>query len=296
MKVLILGANGMLGSSLTRYLSKNKKLSIYACVRNKENASIFKGVSVEDTIENVDVLDDEALSTLFEMVKPAVVINCVGIIKQVELSKSYTTSIGINSLYPHRLASICDKYSSRMIHFSTDCVFSGSKGNYLESDFPDSNDLYGQSKLLGEVTYGNHLTIRTSIIGHENKSPVSLIDWFLGQKEIKGFSKAIFSGLPTVCVAEVLEKYFIFDDSIKGLYNLSVDPIDKYSLLKLVSIKYGHRCEIVKDSNFIINRSLDYSKLSKEVGYKPDNWDTLIQKMHSEYKCYFSTDPGTGDD
>lgn len=285
---MIFGANGMLGASLTRYLSKNPKISIYACVRNEEYIDLFKGLNIEKVFVNIDILDEKIIDSVITEVKPDVVLNCVGIIKQLKESTNYTDSILINSYYPHKLAEICDIHGSRLIHFSTDCVFTGEKGNYSENDLPDAQDIYGRSKMLGEVIYGKHLTLRTSIIGHENKDPVSLIDWFLNQKEVSGYARAIFSGMPTVYVAEVLEQHIIFDDSIQGLVNLSVDPIDKYSLLKIVDKFYGQKCEISKNDTFTIDRSLEFKKLNKLTGYKPNTWPELIKKMNAEYNQYFS--------
>ncbi|EJO2020308.1 SDR family oxidoreductase [Vibrio vulnificus] len=285
-KVLILGSNGMLGASLTRYLSRNENIAVYACVRNKENANIFNDISIRK-ITGLDILNEDNLEFTINNICPDVVINCTGIIKQKKEAKLHINSILINSLYPHKIAAICDKHNAKLIHFSTDCVFSGSEGMYNEDDIPDAKDLYGRSKLLGEVTYNRHLTIRTSIIGHENKEPVSLVDWFLNQKEVQGYSNAIFSGLPTVYVAEVLEKHILFNPLMEGLFNLSVNPIDKYTLLNIIREVYNHECKIKKDISFRINRSLDNKKIRALTGYEPIDWYELIGKMYEEYNSYF---------
>jgi dTDP-4-dehydrorhamnose reductase len=284
-KILILGSNGMLGSSITRYLSDNNY--VYACIRDKKNETLFERNVLSGLINNVDVLDLKNIENIITEISPNIVINCVGIIKQLKESKQYEDSIAINSLYPHQLARVCDKYQAKLIHFSTDCVFSGNKGNYKESDTPDAIDLYGRSKLLGEVNYGKHLTIRTSIIGHENKSPVSLVDWFLQQKEVNGFSKAIFSGLPTIFVAHILEELIIDNENVKGLLNLSTNPINKYELLKLIDTQYGSTCKINEDKLFEIDRSLNHDEFTSVTGYTPPDWKDLIKLMHEEYKKYF---------
>lgn len=175
------------------------------------------------------------------------------------------------------------------MHFSTDCVFSGARGSYIESDIPDGSDLYGRSKLLGEVDYGEHLTLRTSIVGHELGKSMSLIDWFLCQTgEVNGYSRAIFSGLPTICVAEFLDRYVVNKDSLSGLFHFSVEPIDKFTLLKLVGQIYGLETKVNEFADFQIDRSLDSSKLRESVGFMPDSWAIMIEKMHNEYQKYFN--------
>ena len=286
-KLVIIGASGMLGSSLLRYLSKVQHFKVIGTVRSREAESLLRAQGCFDIRVGVDVLQFESVAALIEDEKPDYVINCVGVIKQLDQAKAPLPSIEINSLLPHKLADICDKHGAQLIHFSTDCVFSGQLGAYVESNTPDASDLYGRSKLLGEVSYGGHLTLRTSIIGHEINKSLSLIDWFLSQKQaVKGFRKAIFSGLPTVYVAEFL-KDFVIGHSVQGLYHLSVDPIDKFSLLSLVKRNYQVETEIREDDSFVIDRSLDSSRLREAVGFVPPSWEELVKKMREEYREYF---------
>ncbi len=213
-----------------------------------------------------------------------VVINCIGLIKQHDVAKQHVEAIEINALLPHKIAQLCDRVGARLIHFSTDCVFDGKAGNYLETDLPTATDLYGKSKCLGEVDYGQHITLRTSIIGHELKSSVSLIDWFLNQKGfVRGFSKAVFSGLPTAYVAKVLEDYVLPNPSLSGLYQLSVDPIDKFSLISKVADVYNKQIEIERFEDFVIDRSLNSIKFREKTGFVPPSWDELVAFMHSDY-------------
>ncbi len=231
MKVLVIGATGMLGYSIFSNLSESSNLDVYGTVRSIYGLEKFFP-SIDKLISNVDVTDLKSLEIAISALKPDVVINCIGLIKQYDVSKRHIEAININALLPHKIAQLCDTFEARLIHFSTDCVFDGKTGNYVESDLPTATDLYGKSKCLGEVDYGKHVTLRTSIIGHELKSSVSLVDWFLSQKDtVKGFSKAVFSGLPTVYIAKILKDNVLPNSSLSGLYQLSVDPIDKYTLL-----------------------------------------------------------------
>ncbi|MEZ9901686.1 dTDP-4-dehydrorhamnose reductase family protein [Vibrio breoganii] len=290
MKVLIIGATGMLGYSLFQNLSEAKHLDVYGTVRTVNGLEkLFP--SIDKLIANVDVKDFMTLEKAVLSSKPDVVINCIGLIKQYDVSKQHVEAIEINALLPHKIAQLCDTIEARLVHFSTDCVFDGKVGNYLESDLPTATDLYGKSKCLGEVDYGKHVTLRTSIIGHELKSSVSLIDWFLNQEgTVRGFSKAVFSGLPTAYVAKVLADYVLPNVSLSGLYQLSVDPIDKYSLISKVAAVYNKQIEIEKFEDFLIDRSLSSSKFREETGFVPPSWDELVKFMHSDYVKRYSNE------
>nr|BCN19453.1 putative monosaccharide biosynthesis protein [Vibrio metoecus] len=290
MKVLVVGATGMLGYSIFSNLSESLSLDVYGTVRSVKNLEKFFP-STDKLIFNIDVKDIHTLEHAILSTKPDVVINCIGLIKQHDASKQYTEAIEINSLLPHKIAQLCDTIEARLVHFSTDCVFDGDSGHYLESDLPTATDLYGKSKCLGEVDYGKHVTLRTSIIGHELKSSVSLIDWFLSQEgSVKGFSKAVFSGLPTAYVAKILQDYVLPNQSLSGLYHLSVDPIDKYSLISKVAHIYRKQIEIEKFEDFVIDRSLSSTKFRKETGFTPPNWDELIRFMHNDYSKRYNNE------
>lgn len=287
-KLLVLGANGMLGGSLLRYFSTCADYEVVGTVRSQSAQFQVEKVGFTNVISDIDVLIPNSLDDVLEKVRPDIVFNCIGLIKQLSESKQPIPAIEINSLLPHRLAELCTKNNSKLIHFSTDCVFSGIKGNYTEEEIPDATDIYGRSKLLGEVSYDGHLTLRTSIIGHELASGVSLIDWFLNQEDdVKGYSKAVFSGLPTCCVAEFIENYIFQNPNISGIYHLSVDPIDKYQLLSLVKNIYDVDIRIEDNCDFVIDRSLNSDALRLAVGFKPLPWPELVMKMHNEYKEYF---------
>lgn len=286
MRVLVLGATGMLGNAVFKVLSSSPELSVVGTVRNAKAIDGFDGFDGEvkrDLISGVDVLDQDSLVDVFVRSKPDVVINCVGLIKQLSSAKDPLSVLPINAMLPHRLARLCALIGSRLVHISTDCVFSGRKGMYKENDISDAEDLYGKSKYIGEIVDQSHVvTLRTSIIGHELNSQSSLIDWFLSQSgSVKGFSKAIFSGLPTVELARVILDFVIPQPALQGLYHVSVQPIDKLTLLRHVARIYQKEISIVPDEQLQIDRSLDSSRFRTATGYVPPQWPDLIEAMRA---------------
>ena len=286
MKVLILGVSGMLGSTLYNSFSSLQGYETWGTVRSKEYFKHF--LNPDKIINNIDVLKQDDLIHLFTKLQPEIVINCVGIIKQQRGAKDPLTTLPINSILSHRLSNLCRLAKARLILVSTDCVFSGKKGNYLENDIPDAIDLYGRSKLLGEIHDSEHVfTMRTSIIGHELNSNYSLVDWFLSQTgKVNGYSKAIFSGFPTVELANIIKEYIIPKPSLYGIYHISASPINKYKLLHLVKIHYQKEIEIIDNHDVRIDRSLNSDKFKNETGYNPPSWEVLIQKMFAYKKEY----------
>jgi dTDP-4-dehydrorhamnose reductase len=284
MRILILGATGMLGYSLFSNLREINGFDVFGTVRNIKGKEAFFKEALSSLIFDVDVTQAAEIERAIAYVKPEVVINCIGLIKQYDVSKQHVNAIEINALLPHQIARLCDQHSAKLIHFSTDCVFSGKEGLYTEKSTPDATDLYGKSKCLGEVDYAPHLTLRTSIIGHELNSSVSLIDWFLSQAgEVKGFSKAVFSGLPTCYVAKLLAENILKSPELSGLYHLSVAPIDKYTLLKQVAETYSKQVDINEFTDFEIDRSLNSEKLTQRLGLDLPLWPELIDYMHKDY-------------
>lgn len=283
-RVLILGVTGMLGSTVFKLLSA--KFDTWGTVRSLQKDSCFYKDLQQKIISGVDVLDQDQLISVLDQCKPDIVINCVGVIKQLPTAQNPLVVLPINSMLPHRLARLCHLQQSRLIHISTDCVFSGKKGMYTESDLSDAYDLYGKSKYIGELNnYDNSITLRTSIIGHELNSKSSLIDWFLDQSDqVKGYKDAIFSGLPTIELATVIRDLVIPNDELSGLYHVSAEPIDKCSLLKLVADVYNKDILVEEDTTVKINRSLNSEKFRKETGYIPPLWPDLIKKMYEFYR------------
>lgn len=283
-RVLVLGGTGMLGSTLFRTFSKDPQFVTFGSIRDPSAKQYFASELHDALIPNVHLDGESGLLSVFSKIKPDIVVNCIGIIKQLPSANDYLESLSINATFPHRLAKYCDATGARLVHFSTDCVFSGKQGRYKEEDFPDAYDLYGRTKYLGEVNYENCITLRTSIIGHELNRSKSLIDWFLSQSgEVKGFVNAIFSGLPTIEVARVVKDYVIPNSTLNGLFHLSVDPINKYELLNLVANVYGKTIQIIPDDELVIDRSLNSDRFRTATGFKPKPWLDLIKDMYKEY-------------
>lgn len=285
MKVLILGASGMLGSAMFKVLSKNKLLHVVASLRDNKKTGFFDESLRANLITGVDVLDQDSLAKVLADTRPNVVINCVGLIKQLGNAKDPLVALPLNAMFPHRLARLCGLLGARVVHISTDCVFDGKKGNYLESDLSNAEDLYGKSKYIGELhDYPHAITLRTSIIGHELDSRHSLVDWFLSQEgEVKGFSKAIFSGLPTVELARVVEHYVLPKPELHGLYHVAAEPISKLDLLTLVAREYGKDIRIVADAQLVIDRSLNGVRFKEASGYTAPAWPELISLMKKSH-------------
>lgn len=280
-RILIIGASGMLGSTLLRYFFKDSKYQTFGTVRSPEALQSLPESIVATVTSGVDIGSTDSLLKIFSSVRPDIVINCAGLVKQLSDANNPLIALPINSLFPHRLAEICDLAGARLVHMSTDCVFSGRRGMYLETDVSDAQDLYGVSKRLGEVDYPHAITLRTSIIGHELSGHRSLVDWFLAQEgQVKGFSKAIFSGLPTVEIGRLIKDHVIPYDKLHGLYHVSADPIDKYTLLCMVKRVYGKNIEVLKDSDFAIDRSLDSTRFREATGFVPKGWEDMVQAMH----------------
>jgi len=274
----------MLGSAVFRTLSQDPVFEVWGTLRSAGALQYFDEHHRDRLLSGVDVLDQDALVGVLARVRPDVVINCVGLIKQLADAKDPLSALPINAMLPHRLAKLCGLAQARLIHVSTDCVFSGRKGLYSEADLSDAEDLYGKSKFIGELhNVPRAITLRTSIIGHELGSNYSLVDWFLSQEgPVKGYSKAIFSGLPTVELARVVRDYVIPNSDLSGLFHVSVEPIDKYSLLRLLAEVYGKKIEIIPDGRFCIDRSLDSSRFRQATGYAPPAWPELVKIMRDK--------------
>jgi dTDP-4-dehydrorhamnose reductase len=284
-KILILGVTGMLGHALFDRLSGHKYLDVHATARSTEGLSRwFPNDLLERIRGNVDADNFDTIIRVIADLKPNVVINCIGIIKQMAAAQDPIISISINALFPHRLALACKAADARMIHISTDCVFDGAKGDYSENDQSNATDLYGRTKFLGEVYYPHCVTLRTSIIGHELKGKHGLIEWFLAQKgKVRGFTNAIYSGFPTVEIARIISEYVITNADLKGLYHVSSNPISKYDLLKLVSERYKKSIEVEPYHDFRSDRSLDSTLFQRVTGYSPPSWPELIDNMYQDF-------------
>lgn len=279
-KILVLGATGMLGSTLMRYFSGRPEFHVTGTVRSRDLVARFTPELQRRIIPDIEATNLHALVSLFDEAKPDVVINCCGIVKQVPASCDTAAVIAVNARLPHQLGDIAAETGARLIQISTDCVFSGDRGNYAETDRPDSIDLYGLSKLLGEVHRPRTLTLRTSLIGHEIGPPHGLVEWFLAQTgPVKGYVSAIFSGLPAVELARLIEFHVLPRPDLEGVWHVASEPITKYNLLKLVAEIYGRTTLIVESDIVRVDRSLDGMRFRTATGYEPPAWPELVRAM-----------------
>jgi dTDP-4-dehydrorhamnose reductase len=285
MKVLILGGSGMLGHKAYQVLSK--EFDSYATFRDFSKRLYNSGIfDVSKILDGIDIFDFETVKKAIQVIKPNFIINCIGIIKQLPEAYNYKVSIMTNSLFPHLLAEYCDKEGIKFIHISTDCVFSGRNGNYSEDELSDADDLYGKSKFLGEINYGNTLTLRTSIIGHELFSNISLVNWFIQNKnkKVNGYTNAIYTGFPTFTFCKEIIRAIKYYPNLKGLYNISSEKISKFELLKIINHVYNLNIEIIPYDKYYCDRSLNSLKYRTDTGFKPYTWEEMITEMYKDFK------------
>ena len=289
MRVLVLGGSGMLGHKLVQRW--RDEFDVWTTVRadfgRYERFGIFDRAK---TIDNLSVLDTPALEVAIERVEPDVIFNAVGIVKQVPTAKNTVAILQINSVLPNQLADIAGKMNARFIQISTDCVFDGKRGMYAEDDEPNATDLYGKSKNLGEVSDESCLTLRTSIIGRELETGHGLVEWVLSNRggHVRGFANAIFSGFPTVVLADIISNLIRNHPTLSGLYHVSSEPINKFDLLNLIKESYKIDLEIERFEEFRIDRSLDSTKFRNATGFKPAPWSEMVSTMANDETPYDS--------
>lgn len=280
MRILIIGGNGMLGSQLLR--SYSGRYDVKVTLRRKRNS--YRGGELfrpDNSFEDVDVRDISRVEAIAGNFRPDVVVNAAGMIKQRDEAKNAAACIEINALVPHQLRDMCERIGARLIHISTDCVFSGRDGGYRESSVPDATDVYGRSKLLGEVYEAPGVTLRTSIIGPELDQKRSLVEWFLSQRgQIKGFTRAIYTGFTTLEMARIIERVMIQHPSLTGLWHVASQPISKYELLTILGQCLNRTdVEIIPDDTFHCDRSLIGDAFNRETAYLPPSWPTMLDEL-----------------
>lgn len=285
MKAFILGVTGMLGHQLANKFKE--KMEVYGSIRGAEipytDIKLFSGINI---VPNISAHDFSSVKKAIEKIRPDVIINCIGVIKQLKSAKDPIETITINALFPHQLAKLCEDNNIRLFHISTDCVFKGDKGNYTEQDISDAIDLYGRTKALGEVTGKGITTLRSSIIGHELREKKSLIEWVLSQKgkQIEGYQKAFYTGVTTNTMASlILQLIFEFPD-FSGLWHVSSDPISKYDLIQIVNKVYDLKLDIKPNATFSCDRRLLGQPFLKTTHLKIPDWQTMIEEMHVDAK------------
>ena len=287
MKVLIIGGGGMLGHKLQQVF--RDRFETWVTLRaDADQYKRFNLFDHERTIGGVDAADLATVVRAFRNAEPDVAINAVGIVKQLPESEDPIAALTINSLFPHRLAALCRATGCRLITLSTDCVFNGRKGSYTEDDVSNAEDLYGRTKFLGEVRREQCLTLRTSIIGRELTSSHSFVEWFLSNRggSVRGYSEAIYTGFPTIVMAEIIAKVIQDHPDLSGLYHVSSDPINKYDLLRLVRDAYGVQVDIEPYAEYRIDRSLDSTRFREITGFVPQPWAKMVETMATDPTPY----------
>ena len=287
MKILILGGSGMLGHQLWKTLGREHE----TWVTVRKSASQFPDFSEfpkKFVRPDVDALIFDEVTRALASIQPDLVINCIGLIKQNPMVNDPLSSIRLNALLPHRVSLICRTADIRMVHISTDCVFSGKKGSYLESDQSDAEDLYGRTKYLGEVNYSHTLTLRTSIIGRELAQYKSLLEWFLSQrgKTIQGYTKGIFSGVTTIYLAKLVAKLIKDHKELTGVYHVASPPISKHDLLCMLRDAYKLDVEIIPDDREVSDRSLIGEKFIRATGYSYPGWTDMVTELANDPTPY----------
>ncbi len=287
MRVLVIGGTGMLGHKLVQTLGDG--LEAWTTIRRPfSEVERFNIFDRRRTVENLDALDDGALRSAIDFIRPDVVVNAVGVIKQVPAAHDSAEMIKINAVLPHTLASMSRDYDFRLICISTDCVFSGKSGDYREDDPPDAVDLYGESKHTGEVTDENCLTLRTSMIGRELDTCHSLLEWLLSNRggEVKGYVNAIFSGFSTIALAGIVSNIVKDHPSLSGLYHVSSEPISKYELLNNLDRYFNADIQIIPDDTLKIDRSLNSERFWELTGLRRPLWPEMIKEMADDPTPY----------
>lgn len=281
MRVLVLGVTGIFGHALFKELV-GADHDVWGTIRHPGDRGFFSESEQTRLTWGVDARQLDTVVNVMARVRPDVVVNAIGLIKQVASAMDPLLALPINAEFPHRLSGLCALGGARLIHISTDCVFSGRRGGYRETDPSDAEDLYGKSKFIGEVSNASHaVTLRTSHIGHELHSNRSLLDWFLSQRgEVRGFGKAIFSGLPAVELARVIRTEVLPRPQLAGVYHVAGRPISKLALLQIIAAVYRKDINIVSDDSVVVDRSLDSSQFTAATGYRAADWPELIAFMH----------------
>jgi dTDP-4-dehydrorhamnose reductase len=286
-RVLVVGGTGMLGHKLAQVLSSEPGLDVHASVRSGPPAQGFapRAVTYHRAVDLAN--GSAAIAGLLRSLAPDVVVNAVGAIKQKDLYSAVDATFYLNATLPHLLALLNPNPAGRLIHFSTDCVFKGDRGGYTEADAPDAEDLYGRSKACGEVDYGRHLTLRTSIIGFEITGHLGLLSWFLRQPKgsaLPGYEGAIYSGLPTATLSRTVLRIIREGDNLSGLYEVASEPISKLDLLRRVNDAFGLGHTLRPDPSVRIDRSLDDARFRAATGTPRPGWDELVDDLVRDYR------------
>ena len=284
MRILILGADGMIGHKIAQSLEDFELILASRKSISLKSIGIIKGKMV---LHN---LITDSLDLLLDSTTPDIIINCAGITTRRGVEDNIVNTGLLNSELPHKLDSWANLNSKKLIHFSTDCVFSGNRGNYLDNDFADADDIYGKSKALGEVDSPNTLTLRCSMIGRELYNFTELFEWLLKNKnkKIEGYSNTFYSGITTVRMGIILNQILKKNLNLSGIYNISSTPISKFDLLIKLSNAFNLNVEVKQNTNNKSNKVLISEKFTEITGIYPPNWDDLISEFKEDCEKYKS--------
>ena len=289
MRILILGGNGMIGHKMYQMISKVNE-DTWVTLRNDLSTYKFSDIyNHEKVIDNIDLSDFKKMLNTLNEIKPDIILNACGITIRRGVEKIKSDTILLNSVLPHILNEWVTLNNKKLIHFSTDCVFSGKKGNYSDSDIKDANDLYGTTKSLGEIIDSKFtITLRGSMIGRELEYKTELFEWFLKQsgKNIKGFDEVIYSGITNVKMGEIVLRVINYYPNLSGIYNVSSKPITKFDLLKLCNVYFGINSIIEMDNSYTNNKNLISDKFFNEIGIEQPNWNDLIRQLKDDCLIY----------
>ncbi len=281
MKILVLGATGLLGNAVFRSMSKASGARVHGTIRHEHARRLFAPEHAGNLIAVEDIENPEQRARLFDAARPDVVVNCIAVGRPAPADPM--RSIQVYSVLPQRLSHLCGRAGARLIQIGSDGVFSGARGGYSEDDSPDADDIYGISKLLGEVAAPHAITLRTSIIGHELQSGSGLLEWFLSQQDqCRAFTRAIFSGFPTIVLADLIRDVVVPRPDLHGVYHVASAPISKFDLLQLVAKRYGKAIELIADDRASPDRSLVAARFAQATGYVAPGWPALVEAMYSD--------------
>ncbi|WP_426408190.1 dTDP-4-dehydrorhamnose reductase family protein [Bradyrhizobium ganzhouense] len=281
MKVLVLGATGLLGNAVFRSLSKMPGAEVSGTVRQETARALFDPALAERLTAVGNIEDPAQQTALFDALRPDVVVNCVAVGRPAPADPM--RSVAVYAVLPQRLSQLCGRTGARFIQISSDGVFAGHRGAYTEADVPDADDVYGTSKFLGEVDAPHAVTLRTSIIGHELQDSSGLLEWFLSQQgECRCFTRAIFSGFPTIVLADMIRDVVLLRPDLSGIYHVATRPISKFDLLLLVAERYGKRIKLLADDRPAPDRSLVADRFERLTGYRPPDWPALVDAMYRD--------------
>jgi len=287
MRVLILGGGGMLGHKLYQVL--RDRCDVHATFR-RFNARLGRtGVfDAAHVIDGIDAWDMASIRRVMSEIRPDWVLNCIGIIKQLDEAKDAKASIYVNALFPHLVCECAAETGARVIQISTDCVFSGKKGDYVEEDLSDAEDLYGKTKYLGEAVYDHAITLRTSIVGRDVFIDLSLIDWFLGQsgKRVKGYTNAFYTGLSTQVLSEEIWRVITQYPALHGLYHVSSSKISKFDLLSIVNRVFKAGVTLEAFDGVLCDRSLCSEQYREATQFVPPSWEEMVVGMANDPTPY----------